>query len=57
MVVFQIVGFIFRNYYWVEQKFAWDQYAYRKYLKKFVRLDQEKTESLGTGRIVSILQK
>ncbi len=57
MVVFQIVGFIFRNYYWVEQKFAWDQYTYRKYLKKFVRLDQEKTESLGTGRIVSILQK
>lgn len=57
MVTFQILGFIFRNYYWVEQQFTWDPYTYRKYLRKFIRLDQEKIEALGTGRILSILQK
>jgi ABC-type multidrug transport system fused ATPase/permease subunit len=57
MVTFQVLWFIFRNYYWVEQQFTWDPYTYRKYLKKFIRLDQGKIETLGTGKILSILQK
>jgi ABC-type uncharacterized transport system fused permease/ATPase subunit len=40
MVVFQVVGFIFRNYYWVEQQFVWDKYFTRKTLQQFVQLDQ-----------------
>jgi hypothetical protein len=52
-----VLGFIFRNYYWVEQQFTWDPYTYRKYLKKFIKLDQGRIETLGTGRILSILQK
>lgn len=57
MVSFQVVGFIFRNYFWVEQQFTWDPYTYRKYLRKFILLDQGKVEALGTGKILSILQK
>lgn len=57
MVSFQIIGFIFRNYFWVEQTFTWDPYTYKKYLRKFVLLDQGKVEALGTGKILSILQK
>lgn len=57
MVIFQVLGFIFRNYYWVEQQYTWDPYIYRKYLWKFIRLEQGKVESLGTGKILSILQK
>ncbi|MBP6921607.1 ABC transporter ATP-binding protein, partial [Candidatus Gracilibacteria bacterium] len=57
MVVFQILGFIFRNYYWVEQQFKWDPYIYRKYIQKFIQMDQGKVEGLGTGKIMSILQK
>ncbi len=57
MVCFQIFSFIFRNYFWVEQQFAWEPYLYRKYLKQFIQLEQEKVEILGTGKIMSILQK
>lgn len=57
MVLFQLIGFIFRNYYWVEQQFKWDPYIYRKYLRKFVKLDQGKIEVMGTGKILSIIQK
>lgn len=57
MVIFQVAGFIFRNYYWVEQQFTWDQYIYRKYIYKFIHLDQWSTESLWTGKTISILQK
>lgn len=57
MVVFQVAGFIFRNYYWVEQQFTWDQYIYRKYIQRFIQLDQGRIESLWTGKIISILQK
>ncbi len=46
MVVFQILGFIFRNYYWVEQQFKWDPYIYRKYIQKFIQMDQGKVEGL-----------
>lgn len=57
MVSFQIVGFILRNYYWVEQQFIWDKYLMRKTLKHFIQLDQGKIEALGTGKILSIIQK
>jgi hypothetical protein len=57
MVLFQAIGFIFRNYYWVEQQFKWDPYIYQKYLRKFVKLDQGKIEVMGTGKILSIIQK
>jgi len=40
MVSFQIVGFILRNYYWVEQQFIWDKYFMRKTLKHFIQLEQ-----------------
>ena len=54
MVSFQVVGFILRNYYWVEQQFVWDKY---KYLKQFTQLEQGTVEALGTGKILSIIQK
>lgn len=57
MVAFQVLGFIFRNYYWVEQQYRWDPYTYRKYIEKFIRLEQGKAEALWTGKIMSILQK
>lgn len=57
MVTFQILGFVFRNYYWVEQQFTWDPYVYRKYIQKFIQLDQGKVEALWTGKTMSILQK
>ncbi|MBP7773488.1 ABC transporter ATP-binding protein [Candidatus Gracilibacteria bacterium] len=57
MVTFQVLGFIFRNYYWVEQQYIWEPFIYRKNLEKFIKLEQEKIEALGTGRILSILQK
>lgn len=57
MISFQILGFIFRNYYWVEQQFTWDPYTYRQYLQKFIKLDQGRIEALWTGRVLSILQK
>lgn len=40
MVSFQVVGFILRNYYWVEQQFIWDKYFMRKTLKQFIQLEQ-----------------
>lgn len=40
MVAFQVVGFFGRNYFWVEQQFTWDIYIIRKYLRKFITLDQ-----------------
>jgi hypothetical protein len=52
MVSFQVVGFILRNYYWVEQQFVWD-----KYFKQFTQLEQGTVEALGTGKILSIIQK
>jgi ABC-type bacteriocin/lantibiotic exporter with double-glycine peptidase domain len=57
MVSFQIIGFFLRNYYWVEQQFVWDKYFMRKYLQQFTRLEQGTVEALGTGKILSILQK
>jgi len=57
MVSFQVIGFILRNYYWVEQQFIWDKYLIRKTLKHFVQLEQGKIEALGTGKILSIIQK
>lgn len=57
MLSFQILGFIFRNYYWVEQQYIWEPFIYKKNLEKFIKLEQEKIEALGTGRILSILQK
>ncbi len=57
MVSFQVVGFILRNYYWVEQQFIWDKYLMRKTLKHFIGLEQGKIEALGTGKILSIVQK
>lgn len=57
MVSFQVVGFILRNYYWVEQQFVWDKYLMRKTLKHFIELDQGTIEALGTGKILSIVQK
>lgn len=57
MVSFQVVGFILRNYYWVEQQFVWDKYFIRKYLKQFTQLEQGTVEALGTGKILSIIQK
>jgi len=46
MVGFQVLGFILRNYYWVEQQFRWDPYVYRKYIEKFIHLDQGRAEVL-----------
>ncbi len=46
MVGFQILGFILRNYYWVEQQFKWDPFVYRKYIQKFIQMDQGKLEGL-----------
>lgn len=57
MLTFQILGFIFRNYYWVEQQYTWEPFIYKKNLEKFIQLEQEKIEALWTGRILSILQK
>ena len=57
MVSFQVLGFILRNYYWVEQQFTWDPYIYRKYIQKFIQLDQGRVEGLWTGKTMSILQK
>ncbi len=57
MVLFQVVGFFLRNYYWVSQQFVWDKYLARKTLKKFIQLEQGTVEALGTGKILSILQK
>jgi len=57
MVSFQVIGFILRNYYWVEQQFIWDKYFIRKSLKQFTQLEQGTVEALGTGKILSIIQK
>lgn len=57
MVSFMILWYIFRNYYWVEQQFKWHPYLVKKYFTKFVRLRQDTIEMLGTGRILSIIDK
>ena len=57
MIAFQVVGFFGRNYFWVEQQFTWDIYIIRKYLRKFITLDQWTLESMGTGKIYNIFDK
>jgi len=46
MLSFQVLGFIFRNYYWVEQQYIWEPFIYKKNLEKFIKLEQEKIEAL-----------
>lgn len=57
MVAFQVAGIVLRNYFWVEQQFTWEKYLASKALKQFVQLEQWTVEALGTGKILSIIQK
>ena len=57
MISFQLIGYILRNFFWVEQQFVWEKYFMRKALKEFIQLEQGTVEVLGTGKILSIMQK
>ncbi len=58
--IFLIVSFLFL---FAIEKYSWPYLhntafvdIHKKYLKKFIRLDNNKTESVGTGKLVSMIQ-
>ncbi len=56
VVVYQIYNFFLRNAW---QRLSWDFYyhLWKKYLTAYVKLESNSTETIGTGKMLSIMDK
>lgn len=56
IIVYELLWFITRKWWWVETMPLWAIDIYKKYIWKYIRLDNTAVEKIGTGKLLWIIQ-
>lgn len=56
LISFEVVNFLVRKWGWVKIEWTTSSYASSKYLRLFAQMDNNYVESLGTGKLMTIVQ-
>ena len=56
IIIYEIVNFSVRKWWWVESIPLWVWDMYKKYLNKYLKLDNNKIETIWTGKLIWIIQ-
>jgi len=55
IIIYEIINFSIRKWWWVETMPLWMADMYKKYLEKYIILDNNKIETVWTWKIIWIL--
>ncbi len=56
IIIYELINFSVKKWWWVETIPIWIADMYKKYLDKYVVLDNNKIETIGTGKMIGIVQ-
>jgi uncharacterized membrane protein SirB2 len=51
-IILIISGFVLRSYAWIIPQFSMSQWMTKKYVHYFITADNQRTEQIGTGRMI-----
>ncbi len=55
IISYEVLNFLIRQWWWVEIEWNTQSYVSEKYLSKFIKIDNNYTESLGTWKLITII--